>query len=159
MSRRGTFRRRPIKPDPIYNDIVLAKLINRVMKDGKKGVARKQVYGALKLVEEKTKTNPLTIFTVALENIRPRVEVRSKRVGGAAYQVPMPVRGPRQDSLAIRWLINSARSRSNKEYHTFSDKLAAEIIDAANSAGSAAEKKKEVERIADANKAFAHLRW
>ena len=159
MPRRGAVKKRVPLPDPIYGSILVTRLINRVMKSGKKNIARKQVYNAFKLIKEKTKLEPTVVFNKAIDNLRPRVEVRSRRVGGAAYQVPMPVKGLRQDSLAIRWLIFSARARSNKEYHVFSEKLAAEIIDAFNEAGKASERKREIEKIADANKAFAHLRW
>jgi len=129
------------------------------MRDGKKTVAQKQVYRAFELIKEKTKIDPLLVFEKALENTKPRMEVRSRRVGGAAYQIPLPVKGSRQESLAIRWLVLSARARPNKEYHTFAEKLAAELIDAFNETGAAVAKKQEVERLAEANKAFAHLRW
>jgi len=126
---------------------------------GKKSVAQKQIYGAFDVIKEKTKEEPMKVFTRALDNIRPTLEVRPRRVGGAAYQVPMPVRGERRDSLAIRWLIAAARTKSNSEFHTYSEKLASEIIDAAEGAGGAVKKRTDVERMAEANRAFAHFRW
>lgn len=159
MSRKGAVKQREVKKDPIYNSRLITKLINRSMKDGKKSVARKQIYRAMEIIKEKEKTDPMTVFRQALNSIRPDKEVRSRRVGGAAYQVPMPVRGSRKDTLAIRWLIVAARKRPNSEYHTFGEKLAAEIIDAYNQTGGAYSKKEEVERAAEANKAFSHLRW
>lgn len=159
MPRRGPAPRRILPPDPIYQSSLVTKLINRVMKDGKKTIAQKHVYQAFEIIKKKTKMNPLIVFERAVEHTKPRVEVRARRVGGAAYQVPLPVKGPRQESLAIRWLVLSARARPNKEYHTFTEKLAAELIDAFNETGGAVAKKQEVERLAEANKAFAHLRW
>lgn len=150
---------RSILPDPVYNSTQITKLINRVMKEGKKSVAQKQVYGAMKVIEDKTKQNPLEVFETAIKNITPQVEVRSRRVGGAAYQVPMPVRGARGFALAIRWLVNEATKRSNSEYHTFSEKLAAELLDALQNQGGAIQKKLTSHKMADANKAFAHFRW
>ncbi len=152
-------KKREIAPDPLYKSVLVAKLINRSIISGKKTVAQRQVYQALKLIEEREKKDPLSVFNQALENIKPQMEVRPRRIGGAAYQVPMPVRGERQISLAIRWLILAARSRPNKEYHTFAEKLCAEIIDAAKGEGGAVRKKEEVHRLAEANKAFAHFRW
>lgn len=159
MPRRGQVKPRKVEPDPVYKSRVITKLINRSMKKGKKSVARKQVYGALEIVNEKEKTDVLQIFTQGFEKIKPTMEVRPRRVGGAAYQVPMPVRGPRRESLGIRWLIDAARSRSNSEYHTFAEKLAAEIIDASKGEGGAVKKRQDVERMAEANRAFAHFRW
>lgn len=138
---------------------MVTHLANRIMRSGKKTVAHKQVYSAFELVKKETGTEPLSIFHQALENTRPQMEVRARRVGGAAYQIPIPVRGPRRDSLAIRWLIAAARARSNSQYHTFSQKLAAEIIDAKNQTGAAIKKKQDTHRMAEANKAFAHFRW
>lgn len=135
------------------------RLINRLMKDGKKSVAIKQVYQAFRLLEEKTKKPSLEVFRQALENIKPAVEVRPRRIGGAAYQVPTPVRGDRRESLAILWLILAARQRPNKEYHQFNQKLAAEIIDAFNHGGGAIRRKDAMHKMAEANKAFAHFRW
>lgn len=159
MPRRGQVKPRKVELDPVYKSRVITKLINRSMKKGKKNAARKQVYGALEIVNEKEKNDALQIFTQGFEKIKPTMEVRPRRVGGAAYQVPMPVRGPRRESLGIRWLIDAARSRSNSEYHTFAEKLAAEIIDAAKGEGGAVKKKQDVERMAEANRAFAHFRW
>lgn len=157
MPRRPGIKVQNVGPDPIYKNRVLAKLINRAMHDGKKSVAQKAVYKALELVKERGSDDPMKIFSTAMENIRPQMEVRPRRVGGAAYQVPMSVRGPRKDSLAIRWLIAAARAR--KELHTFAEQLAAEILDAAKNEGGAFKKKADVERMAEANRAFAHFRW
>lgn len=159
MPRSGPVKKRILPPDPIYNSRLVTRLINRVMKDGKKTVAQKQVYKAFELIAQKTKKNPLEIFTKALDNIKPTMEVRPRRVGGAAYQVPMPVRGDRRESLAIRWLVLYARQRPNSEYHHFYEKLAAEILDAFKNQGGAVKKKEEVHKMAEANKAFAHFRW
>ncbi len=138
---------------------MIAKLINRAMYDGKKSVAQREVYDALKLIAEKTGEDAVVVYTRALNNIRPVMEVRARRIGGAAYQVPVQVRGRRQDSLGVRWLIEAARSRSNSEYHTFAEKLAAEILDALKNEGPAVKKKQDVEKVAEANKAFAHFKW
>lgn len=159
MPRRGQVKTRVISGDPVYKNRVVAKLINRAMRDGKKYVAQKQVYRAFEIVKEKTGEDPIKIFAKALEAIKPSMEVRPRRVGGAAYQVPMPVRGPRRESLAIRWLIQAARARSNSEYKTFAEKLAGELIDAAKGEGMAVKKRIEMERVAEANRAFAHFRW
>lgn len=129
------------------------------MKDGKKSVIRKEVYGALEIIKEKTKEDPITVFDRAMENIKPNMEVRPRRVGGAAYQVPQQVRGPRRESLGIRWLVAAANSKSNTEFHTFAEKLAAEIMDAAKGEGVSVKKRQEVEKVAEANKAFSHFRW
>lgn len=158
MPRRRRAKVRKTKPDPIYKNTLVTKLVNRSMKQGKKSVAQKQVYGAFEIVKEKG-DDPMQVFSKALANIRPSMEVRSRRVGGAAYQVPMPVRGVRRDSLAIRWLIFAARARSNSEYHTFAEKLAAELIDAAKGEGGAVKRRTDIERMAEANRAFAHFRW
>ena len=159
MPRRGPIRKRTIEPDPIYKNRLVTRLINRVMKDGKKTVAQKHVYRAFDLIKEKTKREPLQVFYQALENVKPRMEVRPRRVGGAAYQVPMPVKGDRCESLGIRWLILAARSRPNKEYHHFWEKLAAELFDASQRTGGAFKKKEDTHRMAEANRAFAHFRW
>lgn len=129
------------------------------MKDGKKAVIQKEVYAALSIIKEKTGEDPVKVFDQALENIKPTMEVRPRRVGGAAYQVPQQVRGPRRESLGIRWLVISANSKSNSEFHTFAEKLASEIIDASKGEGLSVKKRQEVERVAEANKAFAHFRW
>lgn len=159
MPRKGAVKPRKVEKDPLYNSRLVSKLINRVMKDGKKSIARKHVYQAFELIKDKEDADPMTVFRQAMNNIRPEKEVRSRRVGGAAYQVPMPVRGARKDSLAIRWIVTSARNKPNSEYHTYAEKLAAEIIDAYHQAGGAYTKKEQVERAAEANKAFSHLRW
>jgi small subunit ribosomal protein S7 len=162
MSRVGKVKKRNILPDSLYQSRLVARLINKVMKNGKKTIAQAHVYRALSSlteVEAVKDKNPLEILSAALENIKPTMEVRSRRIGGAAYQVPMPVRADRRESLAIRWLIQAARSRSNKEYHEFWQKLAAEILDAYHNTGAAIKKKQDVHRMAEANKAFAHFRW
>ena len=152
-------KKRIWEPDPLYNSPLLTRLINRVMKDGKKSLAQKLVYRALERVKKETGKDPLSVFQKAVENVKPRMEVRPRRVGGAAYLVPLTVRGERRTSLAIRWLVLSARDRPNKEYHTFDQKLAAELIAASRGEGGAVEKKHQVHRLAEANKAFAHFRW
>jgi small subunit ribosomal protein S7 len=159
MPRVGKIKKRNTIPDPIYQNALVSLLINRVMRSGKKAVAQKQVYQALEIIAQKTKEEPLKVLFEALGNIKPFQEVRSRRVGGAAYQVPVPVPEKRQESLAIRWLILFANKRSNKEYHHFSEKLAAEILDARQSQGEAVKKKENVHKMAEANKAFAHFRW
>lgn len=159
MPRKGQVKKREIDTDPIYGSRMVAKLISRTMRSGKKSVAARQVYAAFDLIREKTHQDPLVIFNQALENLKPVMEVRPRRVGGAAYQVPMPVRGPRRESLAARWLIKAAQNKSNKEYHTFAEKLATEILDASNNTGEAIRKRETVHRMAEANKAFAHFRW
>ncbi len=159
MPRKGSVKKREVKPDPVYGSKSVMKLINGSMKHGKKNIAQKQVYQAFDLIKEKNKKDPLQVFKQAVDNVKPSMEVRPRRIGGAAYQVPMPVKGPRKESLAIRWLIQAARSRSNKEFHTYAKKLQAELADAANNTGGAVQKKEEVHRLAEANKAFAHFRW
>ena len=159
MSRRGKTVIRKINPDPVYKSKVLTKLINRAMFDGKKSVAQKEVCKAFDIIKEKTGEEPLKVFTKGIENIKPVMEVRPRRVGGAAYQIPMTVKGPRRESLAIRWLLVAANSRPNSEYHSFAEKLAAEILDAVNGEGVAMKKKSDVEKMAEANRAFAHFRW
>jgi small subunit ribosomal protein S7 len=129
------------------------------MYDGKKSVAQKEIYRALEIIAEKTKEDPIIIFGKAIENIKPEMEVRAKRVGGAAYQVPMQVRGERKDSLSIRWLVAAARAKSNSEFHTYGEKVAQELMDAAKGEGGAVRKRQEMERAAEANKAFSHFKW
>ncbi|OGF99392.1 30S ribosomal protein S7 [Candidatus Gottesmanbacteria bacterium RIFCSPHIGHO2_02_FULL_39_14] len=158
MSRSGKIKKHSIEVDPIYNNRLLARFINRVMRDGKKSVAQHEVYKAMEIIKKQNK-DPLEIFQAALLNISPRMEVKSRRVGGASYQVPTEVRGERKISLSIRWLIEAARKRSNKEYHTFADKLSAELLDAYHNAGEAIRKRDLMHRMAEANKAFAHFRW
>lgn len=150
--------KRNLAPDPIYGSVLLSKFVNNVMKDGKKTIAQKNVYRALDILKEKG-MDPLHTFEKALETIAPKQEVRAKRVGGAAYQVPMEVRGNRKISLSIRWLIEAARKRPNSEYKTFSEKLAAEIQAALNNEGEAIRKRDTVHKMAEANKAFAHFRF
>lgn len=159
MARKGTIRPRVIEADPFYGSKLVTKLINRSMIDGKKSVARHEIYEAFEIIKEKSGGDPLKVFNQALDNIRPTMEVRPRRIGGAAYQVPQAVRGVRRDSLAIRWLVTAANSRSNSEFHTYGAKLAAEIMDAAKSEGAAVKKRTDMERVAEANKAFAHFRW
>ena len=158
MARGKKIKKRTVEPDPIYNIRLLQRFINRSMRDGKKSAAQKQVYTALDIIKEK-KLDPGEVFQTALNNVSPRMEVKSRRVGGASYQVPQEVRGERKVSLSIRWLIESARKRSNKEYHTFAEKLAAEFLDAYNNAGEAVKKRDIMHRMAEANKAFSHFRW
>lgn len=143
----------------MYSNILVTKFINRSMKDGKKTVAQKEVYRAFEIIKGKTGTDPEKILIQAMENVKPNMEVRPRRVGGAAYQVPMPVRGTRKESLAIRWIINLANARPSSEFHTYAEKLAAELMDAAKGEGSAVKKKQDMERVAEANRAFSHFKW
>ena len=153
-------KKRLLLPDPIYGNRLVTRLINRVMKDGKKTIAQKQVYKTMDILKEKfPKQEPVDVLRKALDKIKPQMEVRSRRVGGGAYQVPMPVKGDRKETLAIRWTIEAARNRSNSQYHTFSGKLAAELIDALNDEGTAFKKKINTHKAAEANRAFAHFRW
>ena len=156
MSRRHRAEKREINPDPKFGDLVVTKFMNAVMYDGKKSVAERIVYGALDQVEEKAKQNPVEAFHAALENVAPHVEVRSRRVGGATYQVPVEVRPERRQALAIRWLIAAARKRNET---TMIDRLSGELMDAANNRGAAVKKREDTHKMADANKAFAHYRW
>ena len=156
MSRRGQISKRDVLPDPLYNSKLVTKLINNVMYDGKKGVAQKIVYDAFAEVEAKLGQNPLEAFQEALENVMPVLEVKARRVGGSNYQVPMEVRAERRQTLGLRWMVSFARTRGER---TMSERLAAEIIDAKNSAGGAFKKKEETHRMADANKAFAHFKY
>ena len=160
MSRKGINKTREVLPDTIYGNITISKIINACMKDGKRTAAEKQVYDALDLLKKEFPKEEVTeVLDRALDNIRPKVEVRPRRIGGAVYQVPTPVRGTRQSSLALRWLITAARAKANKQYHSFAQKLVAELMSALNNEGAAVSKRLEIERMADANKAFAHLRW
>lgn len=145
--------------DVDFGDKLVAKLINRAMRSGKKTAAAKQVKNAFEIIKTKLNQDPLLVFHQAVENVKPQMEVRSRRVGGAAYQIPTPVRGDRKESLAIRWIILSALKRPSKEFHSFGEKLAAELIDAYNNLGGAIKKKEDTHRMAEANKAFAHFRW
>ena len=156
MSRRRRAERREILPDPKFKDVVLSKFMNNLMLDGKKSVSEKIVYGAFDEIENKVKRPALEVFHEALDNIKPSVEVRSRRVGGATYQVPVEVRPQRREALAIRWLIKASRDRNEK---TMKDRLASELIDAVNTRGSAVKKKEDTHKMAEANKAFSHYRW
>lgn len=151
--------KRTTTPDPIYNSELVAKFINRVMISGKKTVAQKQVYDALQIIQRKTSQEPLRVFKTAIDNVKPIMEVRARRVGGAAYQVPVPVRGERRQTLAIRWIVQTANQRPNSEFHSFAEKLAAELIDAANNQGNAIKQKETTHRMAESNQAFAHFHW
>ncbi len=159
MPRKGPVPPREVMPDPLYNDILVHKLINKVMKDGKKSKAEKIVYTAMKNLSEKVGEDPLTALHKAIENIKPILEVRPRRVGGSTYQVPMEVPPRRQISLALKWLVEAARNRSGKGNYTMIEKLTNELYDAYNNRGAAVKKKEEVHRMAEANKAFAHYRW
>jgi small subunit ribosomal protein S7 len=156
MPRKGEVRRRDVLPDPKFHDRLVTKFVNAMMFGGKKSTAERIFYGALDIVAQRTKEDPLVIFRRALDNVKPSVEVRSRRVGGATYQVPVEVRPVRRMSLGMRWLVSFARGRSEK---SMADRLAGEIVDAANSRGAAIKKKEDTHRMADANKAFAHYRW
>ncbi|MDE2792059.1 MAG: 30S ribosomal protein S7 [Paracoccaceae bacterium] len=156
MSRRHRAEKREILPDAKYGDRVLTKFMNNLMQDGKKSVAERIVYGALDRVETRTKRAPAEVFREALENIKPTVEVRSRRVGGATYQVPVEVRPERRDALAIRWLITAARKRGE---NTMQERLAAELVDAVNSRGAAVKRREDTHKMAEANRAFSHYRW
>jgi small subunit ribosomal protein S7 len=147
-----------LPPDPVFGNRLLTRLVNRVMLHGKKTVAQEQVYRALDIIKAKGE-DPIKVFETAINNVGPKMEVRARRVGGASYQVPTEVRGDRRVSLAIRWIVDFAKNRSNKEYHTYGDKLAVELMDAANNTGEAIKKRDTIHRMADANKAFAHFRW
>jgi small subunit ribosomal protein S7 len=156
MSRRHRAEKREVIPDPKFGDLVVSKFMNSLMLDGKKSAAESIVYGAFDIVEAKTKQDPITVFHGALDNIRPAVEVRSRRVGGATYQVPVEVRTDRQQALAIRWLIESARKRGE---NTMRERLSGELMDAMNGRGQAVKKREDTHRMADANRAFSHYRW
>lgn len=150
---------REILPDPKYNSTAVASLINRSMKDGKKSVAQKQVYEALETISKQLNRKPAEVLDEVLQVIAPQMEVRSRRVGGASYQVPMPVRGKRASSLSIRWLVELSNKRPNKLHHSYAEKLVAEMLDALENRGGAVEKRNAAHRMAEANKAFAHFRW
>mgnify|MGYP000822510556 CR=1 FL=1 len=156
MPRRGNVPKREILPDPIYGSVLVTKLVNSIMLDGKKGVAQKVVYGAFQIVEEKTGKSGLEAFQTAMENIMPAVEVKTRRVGGANYQVPIEVKPERRQALALRWLTMFSRKRGEK---TMKERLANEILDAANNTGAAVKRKEDMHKMAEANKAFAHYRW
>ncbi|HWK66452.1 30S ribosomal protein S7 [Mesorhizobium sp. 1B3] len=156
MSRRHSAEKREINPDPKFGDLVVTKFMNAVMYDGKKSIAESIVYGALDQVQAKTKQEPVAVFHQALDNVAPHVEVRSRRVGGATYQVPVDVRPERRQALAIRWLITAARNRNET---TMIDRLSGELLDAANNRGTAVKKREDTHKMAEANRAFAHYRW
>jgi len=157
MPRKKLLDKRPVAPDPRFNSVLVSKFTNGLMESGKKTVARRLFYDAMEIIGSKIAGNePLTVFEEAMENVRPRVEVKSRRVGGATYQVPVEVRPERRNALAIRWIINFAKSRSGQ---TMSEKLAAELLDAFNSRGASVKKKDDTHKMAEANKAFAHYRW
>lgn len=154
MRKKTRIKRHSVAPDTLHNNVAVAKFINYIMKDGKKSVARTVLYDAFKIIEEKEKQNPLEVFDRALKNVAPTQEVKSKRVGGANYQVPLQVHGNRRNMLAMRWILNSARSQTGK---SMSELLATELIAASNSEGNAIKKKQDTERMAHANRAFAHF--
>ena len=156
MSRRRRPEKREILPDPKFGDQVLSKFMNNLMLDGKKSVAESIVYGALETVESKAKSDPIALFHDALNNVKPQVEVRSRRVGGATYQVPVEVRPSRRQAVGIRWLISAARDRNEK---TMTERLSAELLDASNNRGNAVKKREDTHKMAEANRAFSHYRW
>ena len=156
MPRKGYIAKREVLPDPIYNNIVVTKLINNIMLDGKKGVAQSIVYGAFEIIAEKTGKDALEVFTQAMENIMPVLEVKARRVGGATYQVPIEVRPERRQTLGLRWLTRYSRERNER---TMKERLAGEILDATNNMGGAVKKKDDTHKMAEANKAFSHYRW
>ena len=156
MPRRGNVPKREILPDPMYNSVLVTKLVNSIMLDGKKGVAQKIVYSAFDIVKDKTDKEPLEVFTTAMDNIMPSLEVKARRVGGATYQVPVEVRPERRQTLGLRWLTSFARARSEK---TMKERLAGEIMDAVNGVGGAVKRREDMHKNAQANQAFAHYRW
>ena len=156
MPRRGNVPKRDVLPDPLYNSVLVTKLVNSIMLDGKKGVAQKVVYGAFDIIKEKTGNEPLDVFTQAMENIMPVLETKTRRVGGANYQVPMEVRPARRQTLGLRWLTAYSRARGER---TMAERLAGELMDAANNTGAAVKKREDTHKMAEANKAFAHFRW
>jgi len=152
----GKIKKHPVLPDPVYNNEVVSKFTNQIMQKGKKTIARKVVYGAFDIIKEKTKKEPLEVFETALENVGPKIEVKSKRVGGATYQVPVEVRGDRKMALAMRWIISGAKSKKGSPMR---ERLANELMEAANNTGWAVKKKTDTHRMAEANRAFAHFAW
>jgi small subunit ribosomal protein S7 len=156
MSRRHQAEKREILPDPKFGNVIVSKFMNSIMHEGKKSVAENIVYGALEIIEGKTKGDPLSVFQQALDNVMPSIEVRSRRVGGATYQVPVEVRSTRRQALGIRWLIAAARDRNEK---TMTERLSAELLDASNNKGNAVKKREDTHRMAEANRAFSHYRW
>jgi len=156
MPRKGPVTKRDVLPDPLYNSKLVTRLINRIMLDGKRGVAQTILYDAFKLVQERTGNDPMEVFEAAMKNIMPVLEVKARRVGGANYQVPIEVKPERRTALALRWLVNYSRNRGEK---TMEERLAAEIIDASNNTGASVKKREDTHKMAEANKAFAHYRW
>ena len=156
MSRRHRAEKREINPDPKFGNLVVSKFMNSIMYEGKKSVAEAIVYGALEKIQSKAKQDPVQVFHQALENVSPAIEVRSRRVGGATYQVPVEVRSVRRQALGIRWIITAARERNEK---TMTERLSAELLDASNNRGNAVKKREDVHRMAEANRAFSHYRW
>jgi small subunit ribosomal protein S7 len=156
MSRRHSAEKREIQPDPKFGNFVVSKFMNSIMRQGKKSVAENIVYGAFELIEGKTRQSPVTVFQQALDNVMPSIEVRSRRVGGATYQVPVEVRPDRRQALGIRWLIAAARDRNEK---TMTERLSGELLDASNNRGNAVKKREDTHRMAEANRAFSHYRW
>ena len=156
MPRRGNVPKREVLPDPVYGSVLVTKLVNSIMLDGKKGVAQKVVYAAFDQIKEKTEKDPVEVFTQAMENVMPTLEVKARRVGGANYQVPIEVRPERRQTLGLRWLTNYSRARSEK---TMKERLAGELMDACNNTGAAVKKREDTHKMAEANKAFSHFRW
>ncbi len=156
MPRRGSIPKRDVLPDPLYGSKVVTKLVNQVMLDGKKGIAQGIVYDAFNMMSEKTGKEAMEVFTTALQNVMPQLEVKARRVGGSNYQVPIEIREERRQTLAIRWIVLNARKRSDRDMYA---RLANELLDAANNTGGAVKKKEEMHRMAEANRAFAHFRW
>lgn len=156
MPRRAAAQRREVMPDPVYNNRLVTQLVNKVLLDGKKSVAERIVYGAFTMIEQKTGQDPLSVFKKAMDNVRPTLEVKPKRVGGATYQVPVEVNSRRSTTLAIRWIVGYARARREK---TMQERLAAEIMDAANGLGSSVKKREDLYKMAESNRAFSHYRW
>jgi len=156
VPRKGNTPKREVLPDPVYGNVVVAKLINSVMLDGKKGTAQAIVYGAFEIIEQQTGENPVEVFEKAMNNIMPQVEVRARRVGGANYQVPVEVRADRKQTLGLRWLTKYTRARGER---TMAERLAKELMDAANNTGASVKKKEDTHKMAEANRAFAHYRW
>ena len=156
MSRRHAAEKREVLPDPKFKDLVITKFMNSLMKDGKKSAAERIVYGALDAIQSKGAGDPVTVFHEAIDNVKPSVEVRSRRVGGATYQVPVEVRPERRQALAIRWIVDTARKRSE---NTMVERLSGELLDASNNRGAAVKKREDTHKMAEANKAFSHYRW
>lgn len=151
--------KRILPPDPIHNSKPVHRLINKIMRDGKKSIAQRLVYNALEQIRDTAKQDPILILEKAIQNVSPKMEVRPRRIGGASYQIPVEVRGDRREALAIRWIIEAASSRSNSQYHTFDQKLAQELMDASSGIGAAVKKHDDVQKQAAANRAFSHFRW